>query len=83
MPLQKVCNGQGEEKCTTVYETSCSTRYVEKHKGVFVGDTKCEKQPIKMCGAGCTAIEQKEECRDEEVNISCWKNIRLTDLNVK
>ena len=68
-PLQKVCDGQGEEKCITTYETACSTKYVEKHKGKFVGDTKCQKIPVKMCGKGCSAVELKEQCLDEEVCI--------------
>merc|ERR1712029_806639 len=42
-PLEKVCNGQGPEECRTVYESSCTTRYVEKQPGKFVGDTSCEK----------------------------------------
>ena len=25
-PVEKVCNGQGEEECRTVYESSCTTR---------------------------------------------------------
>ena len=29
-PIEKVCNGQGKEICQTVYESSCSTKYVEK-----------------------------------------------------
>ena len=36
-PLEKVCNGQGPEECRTVYESSCTTRYVEKQPGKFVG----------------------------------------------
>ena len=32
-PLEKVCNGQGPEECRTVYESSCTTRYVEKQPG--------------------------------------------------
>ena len=27
-PQEKVCNGQGEEECRTVYESSCTTKYV-------------------------------------------------------
>ena len=76
-PLQKVCNGQGAMQCKTMYETVCSTKYVEKHKGVFVGDSKCERMPIKMCGKGCTAIELKEQCRDEEVMVQITQNINL------
>ena len=34
-PLEKVCNGQGPEECRTVYESSCTTRYIEKQPGMF------------------------------------------------
>ena len=33
-PIEKVCNGQGEEECRTVYESSCSTRYYQCHGSV-------------------------------------------------
>merc|ERR1712170_307173 len=56
-PIEKVCNGQGKEICQTVYESSCSTKYVEKQPGKFVGDTSCEKLPVEICGAGCTLEE--------------------------
>merc|ERR1712088_867720 len=36
-PTEKVCNGQGPEECRTVYESSCTTKYVEKQPGKFVG----------------------------------------------
>jgi hypothetical protein len=46
-PMVKECNGDketdGKEICQTVYESDCSTRYVEKQPGRFVGDTKCTK----------------------------------------
>merc|ERR1712025_300112 len=58
-------NGQGEEVCQTVYESSCTTKYVEKQPGKFVGDTGCEKLPIKICGAGCVFAEGDEECHDK------------------
>lgn len=32
-PMRKVCNGQGPEECRTVYESSCTTRYVQKRPG--------------------------------------------------
>ena len=32
-PQKKVCNGQGPTECRTVYESSCTTRYVEKQRG--------------------------------------------------
>ena len=35
----KVCNGEGPEECRTVYESSCTTKYVGKQPGKFVGDT--------------------------------------------
>jgi len=66
-PIEKVCNGQGPEECRTVYESSCSTKYIEKQPGKFVGDTKCEKLPVEICGAGCVTEEQPEECHDKEV----------------
>lgn len=34
-PMRKVCNGQGPEECRTVYESSCTTRYVQKQPGNF------------------------------------------------
>ena len=66
-PLTKNCNGQGEEICQTLFESSCTTRYIEKQPGKFVGDTKCEKLPIDICGAGCTIEEGPEECHDKTV----------------
>ena len=64
-PVEKVCNGQGPEICQTVYESSCSTKYVEKQPGKFVGDTACEKLPVEICGAGCVLEEGEEECHDK------------------
>ena len=64
-PLEKVCNGQGPEECRTVYESSCTTRYIEEGPGKFVGDTKCEKKPVEICGAGCLTQEGEEECHDK------------------
>ena len=40
------------KKCTTFFESSCTTRYVEKSPGKFVGDTSCEKFPVELCGEG-------------------------------
>merc|ERR1712127_638561 len=64
-PVEKVCNGQGPEVCQTVYESSCTTKYVEKQPGKFVGDTGCEKLPVEICGAGCVFEEGVEECHDK------------------
>ena len=66
-PLEKVCNGQGPEQCRTVYESSCTTKYIEKQPGKFVGDTKCEKLPVEICGAGCVTTTGEEECHDKTV----------------
>ena len=68
-PLTKVCNGQGPRECQTEYETSCSTRYVEQSPGKFVGDTKCEKIPLEVCGQGCVTEEGDEECHQKNVDI--------------
>ena len=43
---------QGQEQCRVYYESSCTTRYVEKRPGKFVGDTACEKLPVEFCGKG-------------------------------
>jgi len=66
-PMEKVCNGQGEEVCQVVYESSCTTKYIEKQPGKFVGDTGCEKLPVEICGAGCVFEEGEEECHDKTV----------------
>ena len=80
-PLEKVCNGQGPEECRTVYESSCSTRYVEKQPGKYVGDTKCEKLPIEICGAGCTTQEGPEECHDKVITSLIDVPEEVCDLN--
>ena len=35
--------------------------------GKFVGDTKCEKLPVEICGAGCVTTTGEEECHDKTV----------------
>ncbi|XP_040577930.1 uncharacterized protein [Lepeophtheirus salmonis] len=80
-PLKKVCNGQGEEQCRTVYESSCSTKYVEKQPGKFVGDTRCQKLPIKICGRGCITQEGKEECHDKKIVTMTDIPEEICDLN--
>ena len=42
----------GGQECKTYYETSCTTKYVEKSPGKFVGDSSCKKLPIDFCGQG-------------------------------
>ena len=32
-PVEKVCNGQGKEECRTIYESSCSTRFIKSQAG--------------------------------------------------
>ena len=66
-PIEKVCNGQGPEECQTIYESSCTTKYIDDGEGGFVGDTRCEKRPVEICGAGCvleevTAVFQSKTC---------------------
>ena len=80
-PLEKDCNGQGPEECRTVYESSCTTRYVEKQPGKFVGDTKCEKLPIEICGAGCVTVEGPEECHDKTITSLIDVPEEVCDLN--
>ena len=80
-PLEKICNGQGEEECRTVYESSCTTKYVEKQPGKFVGDTSCEKLPVEICGAGCVTQEGAEECHDKVVTSLLDVPEEVCDLN--
>jgi hypothetical protein len=80
-PLKKVCDGRGPEECATVYESSCSTKYVDKGQGKFVGDTKCEKLPIEICGRGCITEEQAQECHNKEVDTLVDVPEETCDLN--
>jgi hypothetical protein len=80
-PLKKVCNGEGETVCRTVYESSCSTKYIEKQPGKYVGDTKCEKLPVEICGAGCTTEEGEEECHDKTITSLLDVPEEVCDLN--
>jgi len=80
-PTVKVCNGQGPEECRTVYESSCTTKYIEKQPGKFVGDTGCEKLPIEICGAGCTYEEGDEECHDKVIASLVDVPEEVCDLN--
>ena len=80
-PVAKVCNGQGPEECRTMYESSCTTKYVEKQPGKFVGDTACEKLPVEICGAGCTLEEGDEECHDKVIASLVDVPEEVCDLN--
>ena len=80
-PLVKTCNGNGEEVCKTVYESACTTRYVEKTPGKFVGDTKCEKLPVEICGAGCVTEEGEQECHDKTITSMVDVPEEVCDLN--
>jgi len=80
-PVEKVCNGQGPEECRTVYESSCTTKYVEKQPGKFVGDTGCEKLPVEICGAGCVFEEGPEECHDKTIASLVDVPEEMCDLN--
>ena len=80
-PTRKVCNGEGPEECRTVFESSCTTKYVEKQPGKFVGDTGCEKLPVEICGAGCTFEEGEEECHDKVLTSVVDVPEEVCDLN--
>lgn len=69
-PMQKICDGSGPEKCNTVHETSCTSRYSQKDNTTsqFIGETQCEKIPIKICGKGCRSQAAPEECHLNEVH---------------
>jgi hypothetical protein len=80
-PIEKVCDGSGPQQCKTVYESACTTRYIEKQPGKFVGDTSCEKLPIEICGSGCTAQEGAEECHDKVITSLVDVPEETCDLN--
>jgi hypothetical protein len=50
--FKKDTQGGENKKCTTFFESSCTTRYVEKSPGKFVADTSCERLPVELCGQG-------------------------------
>lgn len=80
-PIEKVCDGSGPKQCKTVYESACTTRYIEKQPGKFVGDTNCEKLPIEICGSGCTTNEGAEECHDKVITSLVDVPEETCDLN--
>ena len=80
-PVEKICNGEGPEECRTVYESSCTTRYLEKSPGKFVADTACEKLPTELCGAGCSYEEGPEECHDKVITTVTDVPEEVCDLN--
>ena len=80
-PLEKVCNGQGPEQCRTLFESACTTKYIEKQPGKFVGDTNCEKLPIEICGAGCVTNEGPEQCHDKVITSLLDVPEETCDLN--
>lgn len=80
-PVVKVCDGSGPKECKVAYESSCSTHYVEQQPGKFVGDTKCEKLPLNICGSGCVVEEGPEECYDQIVQSILDVPLETCDLN--
>ena len=60
---------------------SCTTKYVEKQPGKFVGDTSCEKLPVEICGAGCSTEEGPEECHDKTIASLVDVPEEVCDLN--
>merc|ERR550532_1469980 len=80
-PIEKVCNGQGPDECQTIYESSCTTKYIDDGQGGFVGGTRCEKRPVEICGAGCVLEEGPEECHDKTVDTLVDVPEEQCDLN--
>ena len=69
-PLVRQCEevDEGEEECRDYHETSCTTRYVEKSPGKFVGDTACENVPVNYCTSqSCSMVPGAQECHDKTV----------------
>ena len=49
--------------------------------GKFVGDTKCEKLPVEICGRGCVVQEGSEECHDKQIDSLVDVPEEICDLN--
>jgi len=67
-PLVRDCSEPetGDETCKQYYESSCTTKYVEKAPGKFVGDTSCQKIPINLCGdVSCKLVPGAQECHNK------------------
>lgn len=54
---------------------------MEKQPGKFVGDTRCEKLPVEICGNGCTSREGPEECHDKKITSLVDVPEEVCDLN--
>lgn len=67
--------------CRTVFESSCTTKYLERVPGKFEADTACEKLPVEICGPGCTLEEGVEECHDKVVASVMEVPEEVCDLN--
>ena len=79
--FKKNAKFESKKTCQTYFETSCTTRYLEKTPGKFVADTACEKLPIELCGEGRPGLVSC--CPD---NLSCMQNvikIFLTNYHVQ
>ena len=64
-------------KCRPVYESPCTTKYVESPPGKFVGDTGWKKLPIEICGVSGTF----EECHDKTIATLVDAPEEFCDLN--
>ena len=76
-----MCNGQGEEVCVTVYESSCVTKRVGAISGQVARETICQKLPVEVCGAGCSFEEGPEECREEVISSLTEIPEEVCDIN--
>ena len=58
----------GEETCQEYQETSCTTRYVETSPGKHLGDTACERIPVRLCAdVSCEMEPGPQECHNKVV----------------
>ena len=46
-----------------------------------MGDTRCEKLPVEICGNGCTSREGPEECHDKKITSLVDVPEEVCDLN--
>ena len=80
-PVARTCTGEGPEECRTVYESSCTTKYLETNPGKYQADTECQKLPVRICGPGCEYKEQEEVCHDKVLTSVVEIPEEVCDLN--
>ena len=68
-PVEKVCSGQGPEVCRTVYEASCSTKYVGVSQKQYKNSQLIFSDMLRSC--------QVSSCLTLSVRSCLWRSAEL------